>query len=167
MAVEAKQRAVISTRTASYIVLALAIAVSGYLSWLKIGSYEAVCIEGSVFDCGTVLSSVYSEVAGIPIAWLGLVTNLIVVALLALENRVGFLREYGAILIFGVVLFATLFSIYLIYVQAALIRAYCPWCLAHEALIFILFGFSTYRLWKWFNSTDDTEETEMQPELQA
>ena len=135
-------------RTASFVIVILAILVSGYLSYLKIADQAAVCIEGGAFDCGTVLNSVYSEVGGIPIAWLGLAVNLIVLALLLLEYRVGFLREYGKTLIFGVVLFAFIYSVYLVYVQAAILRAYCPWCLTHEALITILFALSIWRVAK-------------------
>ena len=138
-----------TARTASLVVLVLAILVSAYLSYLKVANVDAVCVEAAVFDCGTVLNSFYSEISGIPIAWLGLAVNLIATALLVLEPRVAFLRRYGVALIFGLILFAFLFSIYLIYVQAVLIKAYCPWCLSHEALITILFGLSAWRLTQW------------------
>ena len=142
----AKQSSGLLARNISFVVLALAIGISGYLSYLKLDNTPAVCLVGGAFDCGTVLNSSYSELAGIPIAWLGLAVNLIVTTLLLLENRVEFLREYGVTLVFGLVLFAFLFSVYLVYVQAAIIQAYCPWCLTHEALITILFALSIWRL---------------------
>lgn len=138
----------------SYIVLAAAIAVSGYLSYLKIASADAVCVSGGRFDCGTVLNSVYSEIAGIPIAWLGLGTNLVILGLLALRNRIGFLREFGVMLIFGVVLFAFIYSVYLVYLQAFVMRAYCQWCLTHEALIAVLFVIWSHQIWQ--EMTTDT-----------
>lgn len=143
-----------SARSMSFVVLFFAILVSGYLSWLKISNEAAVCVKGGRFDCGTVLNSVYSEIGGVPIAWLGLATNLIVVVLLLLETRVDFVRDYGVTMVFGVVLFAFLFSVYLVYVQAALIKAYCPWCLSHEALITILFLLSARRLWSIFSAPE-------------
>jgi uncharacterized membrane protein len=152
-------------RAASFVVLALAIVISGYLSYLKLSNTSAVCLESAVFDCGTVLNSVYSELGGIPIAWLGLGTNLLVVALLLLENRVGVLRQFGVALVFGVVLFAFLFSVYLVYVQAFLIGAYCPWCLTHEALITVLFVLSLRRAMLWFNT--ESAEEELEEELQT
>lgn len=140
----------LSAKVLSLLVLLAAIGVSGYLSYLKLDTSAApVCVSGGAFDCGVVLNSVYSELAGIPIAYLGLATNFVVVGLLLLESRLGILREYGPVLVFGVVLLAFLFSVYLVYVQAALISAYCPWCLTHEALIAVLFGLSTWRLWQW------------------
>ncbi|NDJ61047.1 MAG: vitamin K epoxide reductase family protein [Chloroflexi bacterium] len=139
---------------ASLIVLVLAILVSGYLSYLKLSNESAVCVQGSVFDCGVVLNSIYSEVAGIPIAWLGLATNLLVVGLLVLESRIGLLRNYGPALVFGVVLFAFLYSVYLVYLQAFVIGAFCPWCLTHEALIAVLFGLALWRLLRWQSQTE-------------
>ncbi len=153
----AKSSSRLTTRNLSFVVLALAILISGYLSYLKLDNTPAVCLVGGAFDCGTVLNSAYSELAGIPIAWLGLAVNLIVTALLLLQDRVDFLREYAVTLIFGLVLFAFLFSVYLVYVQAAIIQAYCPWCLTHELLITILFVLSIIRL-RAHLSSDPTGE---------
>jgi len=131
---------IFTAKNATFVLLALAIGVSGYLTYLKFSATEAVCVAGGAFDCGTVLNSVYSEIGGIPIAALGLATNLVVLALLLLENRVGFLREFGTLAVFGVLLFAFIYSVYLVYLQAFVIQAYCPWCLSHEALVTIMFG---------------------------
>ena len=135
-----------TARGFSLLVLVAAIGISSYLSYVKIANAHAVCIQGSMFDCGTVLNSRYSELGGIPIAWLGLACNLIMTAVLLLEPRVSALHATGRMIVFGISLFTGLFSIFLIYVQAALIQAFCPWCLTHEALMFILFGLSVYRL---------------------
>lgn len=144
-----KAESKLNARVTSLIVLVLAIIVSSYLGYLKVSNREAVCIEAAVFDCGTVLSSVYSEIRGIPIAWLGLGANLVMTALLLLEYRLNFLRRYGVALVFAVSLFTFLFSIYLIYIQAFRIQAYCPWCLSHEAFMTLLFGLSVWRISKW------------------
>lgn len=150
-----KNSSLFSARNLSFVVLAIAIGISGYLSYLKMDtSVQAACIPGAVFDCGTVLNSVYSEIMNVPIAMLGLGTNLLVLTLLLLEPRVNFFKQFSVPLIFGVLLFAALFSVYLIYVQAVLITKYCPWCLTHEALIFILFGLSLKRLMTWMNSEE-------------
>lgn len=132
----------------SLALLAAAIGVSGYLSYLKLSpGTQPACIVGGAFDCGTVLSSVYSELGGVPIAWLGLGTNGVILALLLLKPRVSFLSEYGTLLIFGVLLFAFMYSAYLVYLQAQVIRAYCPWCLTHEALIAALFVLWSAETW--------------------
>ena len=141
----------LSLRNISLIILTLAILVSGYLTYVKATDVAMVCVESATFDCGKVQNSAYAEIFGIPIAWLGLATNLLILALILLEDGVPFLQDYGLILTFGVVLFAFLFSIYLVYVQAVLLNAYCPWCLTHEALItalFIVVGMQVYQLFQ-------------------
>lgn len=138
----------LNTYTLSFIVLALAIGVSGYLSYLKIANANAPCLTGGAFDCGTVLNSAYSELAGIPIAWLGLGTNFVVLGLIVASRRLGgFFQEYGTLMVFGVLLFAFIYSVYLVYLQAFVIQAYCPWCLSHEALVTVLFGLWSRKTW--------------------
>ena len=141
----------ITARNMSFVVLIVAILISGYLSYLKFENVQAQCSTTGSFDCGAVLNSIYSEVGGVPIAYLGLITNFVVVALLLAEPRISFFKEYGPVLIFGVVLFAFLFSMYLIYIQAVVILKFCPYCLTHEALITVLFALSGWRFWQWLN----------------
>lgn len=143
-----------SARNLSIVVLLLSIGVSGYLSYIKLIEVPSICIEGDLFDCETVLSSLYAELAGIPIAWLGLGMNLVLLSLLILEPRIAFLRENGRLIVFALVLFAFLYSVYLVYVQAVLIDAFCPWCLTNEVLITILFGLSIWRLVQMFREPD-------------
>lgn len=145
---EIKTPSRINARTLSMVILAFAIGISGYLSYLKLANTDAQCISGGLFDCGTVLNSIYSEIGGIPIAWLGLGLNLIVLALIVAQPRLNFLREFGTFIIFGLVLWAFVFSMWLIYVQAFRIRAFCPWCLSHEALITLLFLVWVRQLWR-------------------
>lgn len=148
MSVQANPQPARLARNASIVVVIVAALIAGYLSYLKVSDTAAVCIQGAAFDCGTVLNSAYSELGGIPIAWLGLALDLVVLALLLLENRTAFLQENGRMVVFGVVLFGFLYSVYLVYLQAAVLRAFCPWCLSHEALITILFGLTIWRLIK-------------------
>lgn len=140
----------LSLKTIGLIILGLAILVSGYLSYVKATDVAMVCVDSATFDCGKVQNSAYSEMFGVPIAWLGLTTNLILVALILLEDRVALLQDYGLLITFGLVLFAFLFSVYLVYVQAALLKTYCPWCLVHEVLIFALFGVTSLRVYRLF-----------------
>lgn len=152
MAEQVSNTSLFNARQISIGILLVAIGISGYLSYLKWdASTQVVCVPGEAFDCGTVLNSSYSEIQDVPIAWLGLGTNLLLLALLLLEPRIPLLREWGIPISFGILLFATLYSIFLIYVQAVIILKYCPWCLTHEALVFILFGLSLVRLFAWMN----------------
>lgn len=127
--------------------LVLALGVSGYLSYLKLfPATEPACLASGAFDCGTVLNSRFSEVMGIPIAYLGFITNVIMLVGLLVEKRVSSLTAIAPLIVFFVALFAFIFSVYLVYVQAAIIGAYCPWCLTHELLIALIFGAAGWRL---------------------
>lgn len=135
-------------RTISLVLIAIGIFISGYLSYVKLTDVAMVCVESGPFNCEVVQNSAYSRLFGIPIAWMGLGTYLVMGAIILLEKRVAFLREYSIMLIFGINLFAWLFSMWLVYVQFVLLKALCPWCLSHEVVITILFVISSLRLRK-------------------
>lgn len=135
-------------RTLSLILVVIGIIIAGYLSYTKLANTSTICVEGDAFNCDVVNSSAYSKIAGIPIAYLGLATYLFIGAILLLENRVAFLQEYGIMLLFGVTLFGFMYSMYLIYVQAAILKAFCVWCLGHEVVITLLFILSSVRLYR-------------------
>lgn len=137
-AAEARPGFRLTLRTMSFILVAIGLAISVYLSYVKLTETPMICAAEGAFDCGTVQNSVYAELYGVPIAYLGLAVNIFILGLLAAEPRVEFLRTNGPLLLFGVVLFATLYSGYLIYLQGVVLDAWCMWCLAHEAYIFAL-----------------------------
>ena len=56
-------------------------------------------------------------------------------------------------LVFGVTLFAFLFSMWLVYVQVALLQALCLWCLGHEITMTLLFIVSGLRLRQMLTTT--------------
>jgi uncharacterized membrane protein len=132
--------------TISVVLVVIGIIISGYLSYVKLTDVPMVCVAGSVFNCEVVQNSVYARLFNIPIAWLGLATYLVIGALLLLQNRVAFLREYGVMIQFGIILFAFLFSMWLVYVQVFRLQALCMWCLSHELNMTILFIISIVRL---------------------
>src|SRR5262245_24529061 len=107
-------------RIASLILVAIGIAISGYLSYTKLPDTSVVCTESGAVKCEVVQSSSYSKFLGIEVAYLGFATYLLLGTLILLQNRVGFLQEYGVTLVFGITLFAFLFSMWLVYVQVAL-----------------------------------------------
>ena len=153
-----ERKSFITIRHIQLISVLFGLCVSGYLSYLKITDVPSVCIQSGPFNCNVVLNSVYSEVAGIPIAYLGFLTYVIIGIVLLFENRVGLFQEYGRLITFGIGLFAWMFSMWLVFVQFFLLEALCPWCLSHETNFTILFGLICFRLYK--DMTSDIEETE-------
>ncbi|MCY3832331.1 MAG: vitamin K epoxide reductase family protein [Chloroflexi bacterium] len=135
-------------RRAQSLFIVIGLVVAGYLSYLKLAQAPAVCVESGPFNCNVVLNSQYSELAGVPIAYLGLAVYAAIGAIQLLETRVAFLREWARLVTFGIGLFAWLFSMWLVYVQVALLEALCPWCLTHETNFTILFALICYRLYR-------------------
>lgn len=133
---------------ASIILVVLGLMVSGYLSYVQLNDAPMVCIDNGAFNCDLVQSSAYSKFMGIEVAYLGFLTYAVLGGILLLEKRVAFLQDYGTILLFGITLFAFLFSMWLVYAQVVLLQALCQWCLAHEIIMTVLFGITSIRLWR-------------------
>ena len=138
----------LNMRTLLLISVVFGLLVSGYLSYVKLVNVPMACVEGGAFDCGKVQNSAYSMMFGIPIAWLGFATYVVLGLLVLLEDRAAFLRENGHLLVFGVALMAFIYSMWLVYVQVALIGALCVWCLLHELNMTIFFVGACWRLYK-------------------
>jgi hypothetical protein len=75
-------------------ILALAgVGVAGYLTWVHYAGLEPICAGGSG-GCEKVQGSHYAELAGVPVALLGLIGYAVILASLALPGEAG--RTAGA-----------------------------------------------------------------------
>ena len=118
--------------------------VSIYMTIYKITSNDSMCIGSG--DCKTVNASRYAEVYGIPVAVLGVAGYSAILAVLLLERRPGFFQQNGTLLFFGLSLTGFLFTLYLIFVETVLIKAYCPFCITSQTAMTIIFIISVIRL---------------------
>jgi uncharacterized membrane protein len=122
--------------------------VSVYMTIYAITSNDNMCIGSQ--DCSVVNASKYSKIsiAGveIPVAVLGVVGYAAILAVLLLERKVDFLQQNGSLLFFGLSLVGFLFTLYLIYVEIALIRAFCPFCIASQTAMTFIFILSVIRV---------------------
>ena len=133
----------------SLVLVLVGLLISGYLSYVKLTEVPMVCVQNSdVFNCEVVQNSAYSRIAGIPIAWFGFAVYVALFILLSLQNRINFLKDNGVLVFFGLTLFSWLYSMYLVYLQFFVLQALCPWCLAHEVVMTLLFIVSCLRLRK-------------------
>lgn len=110
---------------------ALGVALAGYLTWVHYSGALALC-AGAV-GCETVQASRYAMVAGVPVALLGLLMYLALLALAVWRLLGG--GALPAYALFGLALTGTLYSAYLTYLEVAVIRAICPWCVTSAALV--------------------------------
>ncbi len=122
----------------------LGLAVSIYMTIFKLTDNEKMCIGNG--GCSKVNSSIYAEVYGIPVALFGVGGYAVIAALLFAENRNKFLEQNGIMIVFGLALIGFLFTLYLIYVELALIHALCPFCVTSQTTMTILFILSIIRL---------------------
>ena len=121
-------------------VLALAGAgVAGYLTYVHYAHVSVLCVSGGA-SCEKVQSSSYAKLAGVPVALLGLIGYLALLASLAVPGDPG--RFAGALIAlagFG-------FSLYLTYRELFTIKAICQWCVASAAIMTALAVLTTVRL---------------------
>jgi uncharacterized membrane protein len=119
--------------------LALAgLAVSGYLTYVHYAGIEPVCAGGG--GCERVQTSKYAELAGIPVAVLGLVGYALILVASQLRGEAARMATALAALVgFG-------FSAYLTYLELFEIDAICHWCLASAVLMTVLAALAALRL---------------------
>jgi uncharacterized membrane protein len=127
----------LSLRFASAVLCTIGAAIAGYLVYVHETGSSPLCVSGG---CETVQSSSYAEVAGIPVATLGLLGFLAVLAAALARG------EWARLAHATPALAAFLFSAYLVYVQLAVIGAVCQWCVAADVLTSVIAALALLRL---------------------
>jgi uncharacterized membrane protein len=122
----------------------LGLLVSIYMTIFKLTDNASMCLGNG--GCSTVNDSIYAEVSGVPVAAIGVLGYAAILALLLLDGRLEFLRRNGVMFVFGLALVGFLFTLYLIYVEVALIHALCPFCVTSQISMTILFILAVIRL---------------------
>jgi uncharacterized membrane protein len=116
-------------RIAQGAVALLGLGVATYLTVVRAEGESPTCVIGG--GCHTVQSSDYSELAGIPVAWLGIAAYLSLLLSALLRGQPG--RALG--LFTGLV--GVGFSAWLTYVELVIIDAVCAWCVTSAILVTI------------------------------
>lgn len=129
---------------ASIVLSVVGVAVAAYMTIYKWTSNDSMCLGSG--ECATVNASPYSEVYGIPVALVGLVGYLAILAILWLEPRQRFFEEQGPLMVFGMGLAGFAFNIYLVYLEFYVIKALCPFCVVSQITMTILFVLAVIRL---------------------
>ncbi len=118
---------------AAWVLVVVGIGIAGYLTWVHYAGLNPVCVGGGG-GCERVQSSAYADVAGVPVALLGLVGYVLIgLSLLLTDERGPLAGATLALIGFG-------FSIYLTYLELAVIDAICQWCVASAAVMTLLAG---------------------------
>jgi len=119
-------------------VLAIAgISIAGYLTYARYAHVELICSTGG---CETVQRSRYSVVAGVPVAVLGLIGFVVLLATAALPQ--GWAAAAGA----ATALAGLVFAVYLLVLQLFVIDAVCQWCVASDVAVALIAVLAALRL---------------------
>ncbi len=124
-------------RGAILVLSTLGAGIAAYLTYAHFAHVQVACVTSG---CETVQTSRYAELAGVPVAAFGLAGYLVLAATAAF--RADAARAIGLAAAAGGLVFAG----YLLYVQAALIGAFCQWCLASDLILLLLTVATSLRL---------------------
>ena len=112
--------------------------VALYIYYTKKNKRELVCPLGS--DCNAVINSKYAKFLNIPLEYLGMLYYCIIliayILLIFTNNLFSNFSLLGLVMLSGL---AFLFSLYLLFAQAFLIRQWCIWCLLSAMFSTIIF----------------------------
>lgn len=125
-------------RLAQGIVAVLGLGVSGYLSVERIMGSDPTCVIGG--SCATVQASDYAELAGLPVAYLGVLAYALLLASALIPGLPG--RMLALVVGIG----SALFSLWLTVVEIWIIHAICPWCVASAVLMVTSLVIATLRV---------------------
>jgi uncharacterized membrane protein len=118
--------------------------VATYLTYVEITSTSVVC-GADIPGCGTVQTSPYAWLFGIlPIGIIGVIGYLAILVAWLFENRFSILpRKLCGLAQWGLCFFGVIFSVYLTYLEAFVIRATCAWCILSAVFMILLLWVST------------------------
>ena len=120
-------------------------AVAGYLTYVHYRPDALICTSSG--GCETVQESSYAELVGIPVALLGLLAYLAVLALILWDT------EAARTAVAAIALGGAAFAVYLVALQAFVIDAWCVWCLVNDLLLVPLLAILA--VWRVMRQPDD------------
>jgi len=117
----------------------LGVAVAGYLTYIHYAGIKPLCGKNGG-SCEIVQTSEYSKLAGVPVALIGLIGYVAILAsLLVPENETSRLATVA----FTAVGFG--FSAYLTYREQFSIHRICEWCVSSAVLVTVLMCLAIWR----------------------
>jgi len=125
-------------RAACGAVALIGLAIAGYLTAVRLTGGAPVC--AIAHGCDVVQQSRYAEVAGVPVALLGLAGYGAILASLARDGE-GWRTATAFLSLAGLG-----FSAWLTYVEIAILDAICIWCVASAACMAALAALSVRRV---------------------
>jgi uncharacterized membrane protein len=113
------------------VVAMLGVALTIYLTIVHYAGLKPACTAGQ--SCIKVQTSAWSELAGIPVALIGLIGYILILGALLAPDR-----EETRLAVLGLTVIGFGFSAYLTYREGASIHAYCEECLTSAGFMTVL-----------------------------
>ncbi len=114
-------------RAGAVLAALLGLGVSSYLTYVHYAGIEPICAASG--GCEKVQSSSYADMAGVPVALLGLIGYAAILAAVVLPGEAARLAASSMALVgFG-------FSLYLTYLELFEINAICQWCVGSAVIM--------------------------------
>ena len=124
-------------RVAIAVAATIGAAIAAYLTYVHYAHVSPICTTGG---CEKVQRSKYATLGGIPVATLGLVAYL---AIIATTLRRGVVLAFAGAVI---ALVGVAFSGYLLWAQLGPIGAICQWCLGNDLTIAVVAALTIARM---------------------
>ncbi len=122
------------------IVLAVVgIGLTTYLTIVHYAGIKVACVQGHD-ECEAVQTSIYSELAGVPVALLGLIGYIAILGTLVLPES-----ETTRLATLALTLGGFGFSCYLTYREVFSLEKICEWCVSSAILLTIMMCLSLWR----------------------
>ncbi len=124
-------------RTPVIVVALIGVAIAGYLTYVHYAGIEPLCAASG--GCEKVQNSGYAKLVGIPVAVLGLIGYIAILAASLLPG------ELARMLASSLAIMGLGFSIYLTYLELFEIDAICQWCVASAITMTVLTALTVLR----------------------
>ncbi|MEP7166727.1 MAG: quinone-dependent dihydroorotate dehydrogenase [Candidatus Woesebacteria bacterium] len=123
-------------KLAIVIIAFLGLLDTSYMTWSELSGIVPSCQPP--FDCGRVLSSPWSHVGPVPLSAIGIVyyATILTVAILVFLDASERAQDFLLVLTTG----GFLFSLYLVFVMAFVLNAWCLYCVGSALSSFLLFS---------------------------
>ena len=101
---------------------------------------DAFCTINEKFDCTAIINSEFSELKGIPVSLIAVVTYLVTAALGGLSFKQSSSGRGAMAYVLGLSLLSVFFSAFLAFISYTRLGAFCPYCLSLYAVNLVMLG---------------------------
>lgn len=136
----------VTYRGISAVLAVIGVGVAGYLTYIHYNMSVLICTPGG--GCDTVQNSRYAAIGAVPVAVLGLLMYLGLLALGFVRRTQRDLYEPASMAAFAIALGGVAYAAYLTYLEIYVIHAICEWCVSSAIITFLIMLLEGYGVWR-------------------